>query len=104
MTDKQDDLIEAGAFTVGGMATSGMLSGVAGKIALVVGGTTMSVGLLPVVAVGATTGLALYGGKRVWQSSGIKDKYAEALEMFMPPKDESTEESKTADSKETTKA
>ncbi len=94
---KQEELFEAGAFTIGGMAGGGVLLGIAGKVGLAVGGVTMSVGLLPIVAVGAVTGLALYGGKKAFKSSGLQDKYTEALNTLMPSNSEGkTEENEAA--------
>ncbi len=84
---KQEELIEAGAFTIGGMAGGGILSGIAaGNVSLVVGSTAASLSLMPIVAVGAVTGLALYGSKKAFKSSGLQTKYVDALNTFIPSK------------------
>ncbi len=42
--------------------------------------------LMPIVAVGAVTGLALYGSKQAFKSSGLQTKYVDALNTFIPSK------------------
>jgi len=98
MTDehKKEDLVEAGAFTLGGMVGGGVLSGIVGHVGLAVGSTAISVGLVPIVAVGAMTGLAMYGSKKAIDSSGLKEKSAELLDQIMPAKKEESAEGAAA--------
>lgn len=56
--------LEVATYTVGGGAVGAATSVFAGKMGLAVAGTVVSMGLLPVAAVGAVTGLAVYGLKR----------------------------------------
>lgn len=56
--------LEVATYTVGGGAVGAATSVFAGKMGLAVAGTVVSMGLLPVAAVGAVTGLAIYGLKR----------------------------------------
>jgi hypothetical protein len=55
---------EVATYTVGGGAVGAATSVFAGKVGLAVAGTAVSLGLLPVIGVGAVTGLAVYGLKR----------------------------------------
>jgi|JFJP01.1.fsa_nt_gi uncharacterized membrane protein YebE (DUF533 family) len=59
---------EVAAFAAGGGVAGAAASTLVGNMGLAVAGTAISVGLLPVVAIGAIAGLAVYGVKQAFFS------------------------------------
>jgi uncharacterized membrane protein YebE (DUF533 family) len=59
---------EVAAFAAGGGVAGAAASTLVGNMGLAVAGTAVSVGLLPIVAIGAIAGLAVYGVKQAFFS------------------------------------
>jgi uncharacterized membrane protein YebE (DUF533 family) len=65
---KLSNAAELGVFAAGGGVAGAAASTMIGNMGLAVAGTAVSVGLLPVVAIGAVAGLAMYGVKQAFFS------------------------------------
>ncbi len=59
---------EVAAFAAGGGVAGAAASTLVGNMGLAVAGTAVSVGLFPIVAIGAIAGLAVYGVKQAFFS------------------------------------
>jgi hypothetical protein len=65
--DTKDEAIKAGGAAAVGAAAGGATFAITGPVGLAIGGTAVSIGAAPFVAVGAVVGLAGYGIYRIFK-------------------------------------